>query len=151
MKIFISTLLFMTLSTQVLLSNELAWVDEQIEAIKPPRKGISKNTIDILDNPFIFLEVKKKQKKAKISTSKKYVKKTSSKKKIRKHYSHKLTLEAIINSSALINGKWYKKGEKVYGYVLKEVNIKSVLLTKGKKRVILSTLSKNKNLKFKNN
>jgi len=65
-------------------------------------------------------------------------------------YSSKLLLEAILNKSALINGKWYKEGEKVYGYKLEKVKLKSILLTRGKKQLLLSTMSKSNNLKFNN-
>jgi hypothetical protein len=125
-------------------ANELSWVNEQIEAIKPSRQGISNQSISMLKDPFIFLHSKKK-----IHTSyKKHSNKTSPK-KIHKH-SSKIFLEAILNKNALINGKWYKEGEKVYGYTIKKVNLKSVLLTRGKKQLLLSTMSKSNNLKFNN-
>jgi len=147
MKTFILTTLF--IFSINLLANELAWVDEQIEAIKPPRKGIPENTIAKLKNPFIFLEVKTEKKKTHTIKHTSY--KKSVYKRVKHAYSVKLSLEATMNSSALINGKWYKKGEKVHGYILKEVNVKTVLLIKGKKKITLSILSKNKNLKIKNN
>ena len=143
-KLIIVTLLL--LSTH-LLANELAWVDEQVDAIKPPRKGISTNYIAKLKDPFIFLHAKKAKKRVK-SSYRRYAKSTS-KKQIQRH-SSRLSLEAILNKSALINGKWYKEGEKVDGYKLEKVNYKSVLLTRNKKQVLLSTMSRSNNLKFNN-
>ncbi len=143
-KLIIFTLLLVTTH---LLANELAWVDEQVEAIKPPRKGISTRDISKLKDPFIFLHAKKAKKRAR-SPYRRYSK-SASKKQIQR-YSSKLSLEAILNKSALINRKWYKEGEKVYGYKLEKVNLQSVLLTRGKKQILLSTVSKSKNLKFNN-
>ena len=143
-KLIIVTLLLVATH---LLANELAWVDEQIEAIKPPRKGISTRDISKLKDPFIFLHAKKAKKRVR-SPYRRYSK-SSSKKQIQRH-SSKLSLEAILNKSALINGKWYKEGEKVYGYKIEKVNLQSILLTRGKKQILLSTVSKSKNLKFNN-
>jgi hypothetical protein len=143
----LTIILLLLLSTQ-LFSNELAWVDEQIEAIKLPRKGIDNKKIAKLKDPFIYLKKKKgKTKRRSTYRGTKYSK--SGAKKVRA-YSSKISLEAILNKSALINGKWYREGEKVYGYKLEKVNLKTVLLTKGKKQLLLSTVSKSKNLKFNN-
>jgi hypothetical protein len=130
-----------------MLANELAWVDEQVEAIKPPREGISNKDISKLKDPFIFLHAKKTKKRAR-SPYRRYSK-SSSKHRIQTH-SSKISLEAILNKSALINGKWYKESEKVYGYKLEKVNLQSVVLTRGKKQILLSTESKSNNLKFNN-
>lgn len=143
------------LLTSVLSATELSWVDEQIEAIKPPRKGANINSIA---NPFIFLEkngyIKKVPKK---DTSKSAtVKSSTNASKIsldeveqKKKYT-KLTLELIINSSAMINGVWYKKNSKVNDYTLVDINKDSITLKQGDKKLILSTRTKNKSLKFKN-
>ncbi len=140
----LTILLFLLVSSH-LLANELSWVDEQVEAIKPARHGISSKDIVRLKDPFIFLHGKK-VKKRRTSLHRRY-KKGAKKQKI---HSSKLHLEAIINKSALINQKWYKEGKTVYGYKLEKVSAKSVLLTRGKKQILLSTMSKSKNLKFNN-
>jgi len=143
-KLILISLLF--LSTHIL-ANELAWVDEQVEAIKPPREGVSNRDISKLKDPFIFLHAKKAKKRAR-SPYRRYSKK-SSKHRVQTH-SSKISLEAILNKSALINEKWYHEGEKVYGYKLEKVNLQSILLTRGKKQILLSTETKSKNLKFNN-
>ena len=84
MKIFtISLLLFIA---SLLCANELSWVDEQVEAIKPARPGIDNSIISAIEDPFIFLEkngykkTKKQQKKRvliKTAPKKKTVKKTN--------------------------------------------------------------------------
>jgi len=142
----LTIILLLLLSTQ-LVCNELSWVDEQVEAIKPPRKGIENRKIAKLKDPFIYVKKKSKKKKRTVYRGRKYSKVGS--KKVYTH-SSKLSLEAILNKSALINGKWYREGEKVYEYKLEKVSLKTVLLTKGKKQLLLSTMSKSKNLKFNN-
>jgi hypothetical protein len=149
----IITLLGIFLTT-CLFSNELSWVDKQITAIKPPREGVSKQQITALKNPFVFIKKEDDKKKRVVNKSKKsapILKSFRSSSKSHKTYTKRLRLEAIINKSALINGKWYKEGAKLFGYRLKKVNEKSVILVKGKRKIILSTTSKHKNLKIKNN
>ena len=138
------------------IANELKWVDEQIQAIKPPRSGISKSQIDMIQNPFIFLKKELKEKPAKKALTSK--RSTISKQSISKSTSNQVsrqttsfTLSAIINKSALINGKWYKLESKVGKYTLSSINTGSVILTYKNKELLLSTRSKTKKLKFKNN
>ena len=53
MKTFI--ILTLLLFTNNLSANELAWVDQQVEAIKPPRSGLKSSTLNSVSDPFIFL------------------------------------------------------------------------------------------------
>jgi len=128
-------------------SNELAWVDKQIEAIKPARSGLVAKNVDTLKNPFIIVEEKKlvttKSGKKVYVTSKKS--KKSRYKTSRRYYS----LNAIMNNSALINGRWYKLNDSVGGYKLRSIAKTHVVLVKGSKKLKLTTYSKNRNLKFK--
>ena len=134
-------------------TQELSWVDEQIAAIKPPRKGIKNSQIDQISNPFVSL---KKAKKAKqyprlLSTSPNKVRLQS--RQIQKSTKHTVALKlgAIINTSALINGKWYKEGQSVYGYRLEKVSGDTAILKKHNKITILTTKVRHKTLKFNNN
>ncbi|WP_297439626.1 hypothetical protein [Sulfurimonas sp.] len=138
--LYIALLLIGTLS-----ANELSWVDEQVEAIKPSRQGLSDKAASKLKDPFIFLIVKKEDVKGK-KTLKKRVRRSNY---VKKTYTRKFTLKAILNKSALINGRWYKEGDKVYGYKLKIIDLNTVLLNRSNKKILLSTKSKSKNLKFK--
>jgi len=142
------TLLFSLIAfTPIYAANELAWVDEQIEAIKPPRIGLSSDEIVKLKNPFIFLRTQ--EKKEKVSKNTKTTPVKSYKKRWRSTKRYKgLTLEAVLNKSVLINGKWYKLGEKVYGYTITKINAKTVELRKYKRTKILSTKSKKSNIKL---
>ena len=146
--------LFFTIS---LSSNELSWVDTQVEAIKPPRKGMSNANLAYIKSPFIFLNGKSKKR------YKKYKRKTSSYKSSKKiatassdscnetkqSSSGKFVLSAVINNSALINGKWYKLNDTVSNYKVFSVNRTSVVLTRGDRKLVLSTSDTKRTLKFK--
>ena len=149
--LFIVTFLLLTVN---LSSSELDWVDEQVNAIKPPRTGVKSSTIARLKNPFIFLKKKAASKSSgkrraiipngAIASSSNAVAKKSIKRK------RGLSLDAIMNHSALINGRWYKINDKVGAYTLSSITGTSVTLTNKSKSLLLSTNSKNLNLKFKN-
>jgi len=144
-------ILLILLSIFVANANELDWVEEQVKAIKPPRVGISANEVAKLKDPFIFVKKEVKKEKKKEAVTKDGKKQTASKGVITKKTNKKkgyLVLEATMNKSALINGKWYKQGSKVGIFKLKKVRLTSVILVKGRKKVVLSTIIKNKKLKF---
>ena len=154
MKTFFITIVVLLASS--LSSSELSWVDEQVEAIKPPRTGMKSRELSVLKDPFIFL-AKNKSEKSKTKTASKsstssFPRDTTSsgQKKTIKKKVNPLTLTTVINTSAMINGQWYKVGDKVRGYKVSKMDMKSVLLTKKSKKLLLSTDSKNLNLNFKN-
>jgi hypothetical protein len=135
-------------------ADELSWVDEQIEAIKPPREGVSNYEISRIKSPFVFLykqkNLKTKQdKKNKTATRKKVVTNVSKNTLVKSSHHVGLRLSAIINGSALINGKWYKAGQNVYDYKVADVRLTSVLLIRGNKKLLLSTNDLKRNLKFR--
>lgn len=149
--LIIATTLFLS---GTICATELSWVDEQIEAIKPPRKSVK---IRGINDPFVFLRKNKAEKKGakagkRRASSSAGTKKASSKSSIvaDKIKVKRFDLSTIINSSAMINGSWYKKNAKIKGYTVIEVAKTSVTLKKGDKKLILSTNSKTPNLKFKN-
>ncbi len=128
-------------------SNELSWVDTQIEAIKPPRKGMSESEIINVNNPFIYLKSEDKKSKLKgrrSARSGKGINNIS-----QKVAPKRLILSAIINNSALINGKWYNLNDKVRDYKLSSVGRASIILSKGKKKLVLTTNDTSRNIKFK--
>ena len=153
MKALFIIFLLLTLN---LSSNELNWVDEQIDAIKPPRKGVSSYTISRLRDPFI-LKKKTIKKEATSSTEKQKgivpngIADSSSNKTESKTFSRSgFRVSAIMNKTALINGTWYKLNDKVKGYTLSRITTSYVILTKQGKNMLLSTNSNNMNIKFKN-
>ena len=144
-----------------LLANELSWVDEQVQAIKPTRAGMKTSSLSALKAPFVYLEKNQTKKKKKPKEDKKSVDKvnTTNKKNSKKSilYTNKkstqvvhqvMTLTMILNNSALINKKWYKIGEIVSGYKIKKIYYNSVLLVNKSKKLLLSTKTDNKKLKF---
>ncbi|MEA2100620.1 MAG: hypothetical protein U9P72_10880 [Campylobacterota bacterium] len=142
-----------------LFSDELLWVNEQIEAIKPEREGLKDSEISLLNDPIIFLNnkstLKTKSKLRPKSVNKTVVKKSYKSNRAVKTISiskvkYQLFLEAIINNSALINGKWYSLYDKIKGYKLIKIDRTSIVLVKNKKKIMLSTSTKNRTIKFKN-
>lgn len=141
-------------------SNELEWVDKQIDAIKPSREGLIHSTIISLKDPIIFLEKNKSETttKEKVKSAVSLNSRTSSsstnsiippsttKKRV---FKTGLVLEAVINNSALISGKWYRLDDSVKSYKLSKVERTSVVLTRNGKTKRLSTRTKNNTLKFK--
>lgn len=153
MKTTLIALLALFLSTTLYGASELEWVDEQIEAIKPPRKGVE---ILNIEDPFTFLQKNKSDKKegAVAATPKiavptlKSVCVDSNTSKSDKKVT--LNLSTIINTSAMIDGNWYKVSDKVNSYTVVDISKTTVTLKKGDKELILSTYNKTPTLKFKN-
>jgi hypothetical protein len=140
-------------------SDDLSWVDEQVNAIKPPRSGEENQKISTIKDPFIFLKknmpkgfkyVKKTTKKPYTSTvaKKSYRKKSSTSTRIVNYIRGPLKLSAIINNSALINGKWYKLGDIINNYKISKIDNNSLTLKYKTKTKILTTAS-NAKLNFK--
>ena len=145
MKYFI-TLVFSLLFVH-LQADELNWVNTQIEAIIPKRVGIDDNNISKVKSPFIFLSKNVSlDKKANSKKSTRY--KYTHKKRTKRYTKKRLILDAIMNNSALINGKWYKLGQSVKNYKIISIENDSIVLSKNRKRITLSTVQKIKNLNF---
>ena len=137
-------------------ADELKWVDAQIQAIKPARSGISKSQIDMIKDPFIFLkkETEKNSSKKAMATVKNYTKKNNISKSRTNKISKQITsfsIDAIINKSALINGRWYKLHSKIGKYTFTAIDGTSIILSYKNKELLLTTRTKAKKLKFKNN
>lgn len=128
-------------------SDELKWIDEQIEAIKPPREGIAESKIASLLDPFIFLKEKKYETNSSIGVASEV---TTPSKNVMLPSEKKYILDAIINISALIDGKWYKTNDKIDDFVISKIDTKSVTLSKKGKQIVLATSSKTLNLQIKN-
>jgi len=156
-------LLSLLAMTSLFAKDELAWVDEQVAAIKPSRSGMSKRELSHIRDPFIFLmknrgnegDEKKAITTKSVSSSSSSIQKAPKKEQQTTHTNQrkygKLELEAIINKSVLLSGIWYRVGDKVNGYTITEVTRNSVLLKKKKKELLLTTrTSPNSNLKFQN-
>ena len=157
-----SILLLWSIIFSQLIANELTWVDEQVNAIKPNRDGVSNMQIAKLRNPFVYL--KKNRPKEEKSNSNLIApnlpsSKNTASRSVRTNRSRaitslrvknqKLRLNAIINSAALINNEWHKKGDTVAGYKITYISKTKVKLSKSNKVTILTTQSNSNKLKFK--
>ena len=129
-------------------SSDMAWVDQKIEEIKPQRNGMSNNRLSSLKSPFIIIkkEVKDDDKKASKKSNKTAT--TDAKNSpLKKDMSKEpLTLQMVLNSSALINGKWLKENEKTRGYTLTQIQSGYVVLERKKKKIKLFISQKTDNL-----
>ena len=149
---------FVLISTTLISNDDLSWVDKQVEAIKPPRDGESNDNISNIKDPFIFLKKnflgkngKKALDKQKAIYKKSRIRRTSSNSRSStssRFPKYNFKLSAIINKSALINGKWYKLGDKIKGCKIIDVNKNTVTLKYKSSKKVLTTASKTK-LKFK--
>ncbi len=156
MKKYLIAIFFIYISI-ALCADELSWVDTQIDAIKPPRKGMSTSSLDKIGNPFIFLQKdeevieKVKNNKTRVNPLRSTNTKKSSKPVLRskKELVKRLKLSAIINKSVLINNRWYNINDKIYDYTISKINKKTIILNMGKKKLVLSTEKSTKNIKFK--
>lgn len=138
---------------------ELSWVDEQIQAILPARVGAPDRVLNALRDPM-------KLKKALPTTlptatvpssfrllSPPKLGATASPTlpvvSVPKIVEVPLRLQAFINKSVLINGKWYKLGDEVRGMSVAEIRSNSVLLTGPKDQKLILFLNKqNNNIKI---
>lgn len=121
---------------------ELSWVDEQIKAIIPPRKGISIEYIDGVIQPFIFVVVDKTGKPGVAGS------KTSGIRAFKGTWKPSLRVTIILNSKALISGRWYSVNDRVQGYKVAAIGKNTVSLVKNKKTKILSIKQDNKNIQI---
>ncbi len=140
---------------------ELKWVDKEIEEIKPPRQGASVHAISLLKSPFVFLEKNKTKEKTKaarraatppsIVPQQRCTSTTNAQKRVAvRHIKRKgLSVSAIINNTALINGKWYKVGDRLGRYKVAKITLQDVVLKSSTKTVTLSTKTNKLNSRMK--
>jgi hypothetical protein len=140
-----ATLLFLTLPMLLLAQNtqpDMKWVDDEIAAIKPPRKGIPSSALRGLKDPFRDQLILNQPPVESSDTEIPQIASDS-------EPQNDLTLQAIVNgNTALIDGKWYKEDEKIYGYLIQKIDRDSVLLQRKKKKLKLSLIVKNDNIKI---
>ncbi len=127
---------------------ELAWVDEQIQAILPARIGIPEGFINSLRDP---MKMKKIAPAVTIGSKLLAPPSLGSMGIITppKIVEEPLRLLAIMNKSVLISGKWYKVGESIRNYSLLEIKSNSVILADKKdQKLILFLTKQNNNIKI---
>jgi hypothetical protein len=122
------------------------WVDKQVQAIKPPRTGISHTAINRVKNPFIFVYTQTDGTKSAASKSAKAVDPKKAAELAARRGA--LKLAAVMNNSALINGTWYQINDKVRGYTLAKIEPDAVLLKSGRTKKMLFITEENPNIKI---
>lgn len=132
---------------------ELAWVDEQIQAILPARIGVSDGFINSLIDPIKYTSPAPVAKS--IGTQLLAPPRLGgmpmlpSMPVVPKVVIEPLRLQGLMNKSALINGKWYHLNETVRGYTLSEIKSNSILLSGAKGQQLILFISKqNNNIKI---
>ena len=122
-------------------NDNLKWVDQQVSAIKPPRKGLSNNTLVRLRDPFIYVKSAPKTVGPTTKTSTTASVKKATVKEV-------LKLKMIMNKKALINGQWLHINDTIQGYKVIKIDKESVTLVQGKKTKKLFMKSKSSKIKF---
>lgn len=134
--------------TQIQNDKEMLWVDEQIDAIIPARSGVPEGFVNALSDPVKYKVPPKPVKPVsvvvlpKIKTSKET---NATLPALPKIIEEPLRLQALMNTSALINGKWYRLNDTVRTYTLAEVRQNSVLLTSKKGQPLILFFTKTVN------
>ncbi len=142
MKSYMIILALPTLLLAATVNKNLIWVDEQIEAIKPSRKGLEKHATATLRDPFYeILRINRMKDEEPVEE------KMAAPAPVTQE--QPLMLQAIMNSKSVkINDKWYKLDDELYGYTVKDIDRTSVLLQKRKKTLKLYTASTKSNIKI---
>ncbi len=89
-------------------------IDNMVDEIKAPRKGVALKELSSTLNPFVALQ-KETNNTVKSVTKKVYA---------------KLTLSGIMNNKAYINGEWHNEGDSVSDYNLTHIGRRGVVLVK---------------------
>ncbi len=136
MKKFI--LIVTTLVATIFANSEIGWVDEQLQEISAPR-AIPEAYLK--KDPFIFLDKNKTKPKDGKGVTGVGVPQPMADGQPKKEPEEVYILSAIINEKALINSSWYKKSDKIGKYTISSITNNSATLTKGKKELVLTTLT----------
>lgn len=132
---------------------ELAWVDEQIQAILPSRIGVADGFVNSLNDPMKYLSQVPEAggSSIKLLAPPKLggMPMLPSMPIVPKIVEEPLRLQGLMNKSALINGKWYRINEAVRSYTLAEIKPNSILLSGAKGQKLILFISKqNNNIKI---
>lgn len=138
---------------QVKSDKELAWVDEQIQAILPARIGVADGYINSLNDPMKYVS------SAPVAGANGLkllppprlgaMPMLPNMPIVPKVVLEPLRLEGLMNKTALINGKWYRLNDTVRSYTLAEIKPSSILLSGAKGQQLILFISKqNTNIKI---
>jgi hypothetical protein len=138
-------IIFIVFITTLNASSDLKWVNKQVDAIKPARSGIADSYIDSLKDPIEPENIKKESTvhTSKTSSSSKIIGKTT-----KVNYQKPLRLQAVINMSAYINGKWYSINERIRGKKITLIKKNYVVLKYKSRETRLFVNNKNDRIKI---
>lgn len=139
-------LMLLLLTNFVFADANMSWVDQKIEEIKPERSGLDSRFLSSIKNPFIIVKSESKEPKTGSKAPSTDLKKDAVAKPEIDMSKAPLTLQIVMNSSALINGKWIKENELVRGYKLTQIQSDYVVLERKSKKLKLFIAKKSKNL-----
>jgi len=125
------------------------WVDQKVDEIKPQRNGLNIASLARLKSPFIVIKEEVKEKTSTSTTPGKDKSATDGNELVptKKDMSKEpLTLQVVLNSSALINGKWLKTNDLFRGYKLTKIQHNHVILERKKKKIKLFIAQKSDNI-----
>jgi len=127
-----------SVNSLVVHSTNASWVDQKIEEIKPQRNGLSSSALGPLRSPFIVIIPKVENDGKSKSGVKKVLSNSKSLFPSKKDMSKEpLTLQIVLNSSALINGKWLKENDSFRGYKLSQIQSNHVVMIRKNKKIKL--------------
>ncbi|HQT35759.1 MAG: hypothetical protein B7Y30_01485 [Campylobacterales bacterium 16-40-21] len=129
---------------------ELAWVDEQIQAILPSRIGVADGYINSLNDPMKYTAQAPKSGDGMIKMlAPPKLGGLPGMPLLPKVVEEPLRLQGLMNKSALINGKWYRLNDPIRAYTLAEIKPGSILLSGSKGQQLILFISKqNNNIKI---
>ena len=132
---------------------ELAWVDEQIQAILPSRIGVADGFINSLNDPIKYLSSAPKGGNSGIKLLAPPrlggMPMLPNMPLVPQIVEEPLRLQGLMNKSALINGKWYHLNDTVRAYTLAQIKPGSILLSGAKGQQLILFISKqNNNIKI---
>lgn len=139
-------LMLLLLTNFVFADANMSWVDQKIEEIKPERSGLNARFLSSIKNPFIIVKSESKGPKTGSKAPSADLKKDVAAKPEIDMSKAPLTLQIVMNSSALINGKWIKENEFIRGYKLTQIQSDYVVLERKSKKLKLFIAKKSKNL-----
>ncbi len=144
--LILSLMIIIVTASSASAEDSLAWVDQQIAAIKPKRSGISDTKIAEITSPILYKKVEVEEIEKSDGTKKLTVAQIKLPEPIKP-----LKVTAIFNKSALIDGQWLKVNSSIRGYKVRHINSDNVLLQSSNKKLKLFIKEKNDNIKIQIN
>lgn len=120
---------------------DMKWVDDEVAAIKPPRKGVTADALSGLHNPFADALLLNQPPQEEGAAPAMPVPTPAD--------NTNFNLFAVMNAQkALIDGTWYQVDDKVHGYTVDKIGNDSVSLKKKRRKIELTLKAQNENIQI---